>query len=334
MKRNRAERGFTLVELLVVIAIIGILIALLLPAVQAAREAARRTQCANNLRQIGLGSHGYHDAYKKFPPGALVGQRATGLLPGGKPPPYQQSVGSLAYILPYIELSTVRDRITINIRVEDSVGAPGVPANTVPYWTDGTTWTIAQSALPVFECPTDTPYANKTGTLALIYCYGAEYDGLGNCEAEYFAMGGGGDTMGRTNYIGVAGGMGSIPRNAWEPFRGVFWNRSQTSTSHIQDGTSNTLLFGEWAGGYDSQGVLQYSASWIGAGFLPTPWGLSPMIAGRWPDWMQFSSMHSSGVQFAVADGSVRGLSRTLDTNIYIFYSGMIDGVKTDEIGE
>jgi prepilin-type N-terminal cleavage/methylation domain-containing protein len=334
MKRNRAERGFTLVELLVVIAIIGILIALLLPAVQAAREAARRTQCANNLKQIGLGSHAYHDAYKKFPPGGLVGQRVTGLLPGGRPPPYQQSVGSLVYILPYIELSTVRDRITIDIRVEDSVGAPGVPPNAVPYWTDGSTWSIAQSTLPVFECPTATPYANKAGTLALIYCYGAEYDGMATCEAEYFAIGGGGDTLGRTNYIGVAGGMGSIPRNAWDPYRGVFWNRSQTNISHIADGTSNTLLFGEWAGGYDSQGVLQYSASWIGAGFLPTASGLAPVNSGRWPGWYQFSSMHSSGVQFAIADGSVRIVSRTLDINTYIFQSGMIDGVKTVEIGE
>lgn len=332
MKRNHAQ-GFTLVELLVVIAIIGILVALLLPAVQAAREAARRTQCTNNLKQIGLAAQNFHDTFKTLPPGGLVGTTPTGLLPGGKPPPYQQSVGSLAYILPFLELSTVSNRIVINTRVEDSVGAPGVPANTIPYWSDGTTWSVAQSSLPVFQCPTATPDANKTGTLALIYCYGAAYDGLGTVGAEYFAMGGGGDTLGRTNYIGVAGGMGSIPTNAWEPYKGAFWNRSKTNLAHVKDGTSNTLLFGEWAGGYDSQGVLQYSASWIGAGFLPAPWGLAPMY-NQFPEWVQFSSMHSGTVQFAVADGSVRGLSRTVDSNTYIFQSGMSEGVPTAAIGE
>src|SRR2546430_6296135 len=112
----RQKRAFTLVELLVVIAIIGILVALLLPAVQAAREAARRTQCTNNLRQIGLALHTYHDALKVFPPSYLT-------VPGGspnmgKPDPDSGDAGpgwtALMLILPQIEQSSLYNSFDLN----------------------------------------------------------------------------------------------------------------------------------------------------------------------------------------------------------------------------
>jgi prepilin-type N-terminal cleavage/methylation domain-containing protein len=135
-RQNR--RGFTLVELLIVIAIIGMLVSLLLPAVQAAREAARRTECANNLKQIGLALQAYHDARRGFPPGWLWA------------PPADQSGGSSwawsVFILPYLERNSLYDEL----RVDDGsalVPPPGDPRDTL---------------LPMFVCPSDVgPDRNK-----------------------------------------------------------------------------------------------------------------------------------------------------------------------------
>jgi len=138
--RRRRPRGFTLVELLVVIAIIGILVALLLPAVQAAREAARRMQCSNNLKQLGLALHNYHDTYKTFPasPGA-----PTSETPSGR---YQQNWlawSGLARLLPYVEQGPLHDRIDWNYRWDSDQG--GSVNNTV----------VARARIPGYVCPSD-----------------------------------------------------------------------------------------------------------------------------------------------------------------------------------
>lgn len=104
---NRAPRGFTLIELLVVIAIIGILVALLLPAVQATREAARRSECANNMKQIALGLHNYHDTYRCFPYGDRTG-----------------SISYLARMLPYVEQSPLYDQINWNVAYNHALNLP------------------------------------------------------------------------------------------------------------------------------------------------------------------------------------------------------------------
>ena len=117
MSRNKSrKRGFTLVELLVVIAIIGILIALLLPAVQAAREAARRSQCSNNLKQIGLGFQNYHDTFKVFPPGSMNSPDNLG----------GEAIAAWVLILPFIEQTSLHDLWDFNYGHLDS---PNYDAN-------------------------------------------------------------------------------------------------------------------------------------------------------------------------------------------------------------
>jgi prepilin-type N-terminal cleavage/methylation domain-containing protein/prepilin-type processing-associated H-X9-DG protein len=125
-------RGFTLVELLVVIAIIGILIALLLPAVQAAREAARRSQCINNLAQLGLAVHNYEAAYQMLPPGTIEPQGPIRNLPKG------YHMGWLVQILPFIEEQVTFDHVDFSVGVYDAKNEP-----------------VAQTEINVFTCPSD-----------------------------------------------------------------------------------------------------------------------------------------------------------------------------------
>ncbi len=144
------KRAFTLVELLVVIAIIGILIALLLPAVQAAREAARRSQCTNNLKQIALGFHNYHDTHKTFP---AYQYPVTGTYSW-------QGHGPLTMILPYIEQTTIYDKVDFQQR-----------------WDAGVHWPLRITKIGAFICPSDLPYPDtRFGGTNYAVCGGADVD--------------------------------------------------------------------------------------------------------------------------------------------------------------
>lgn len=163
MKRRQRHHGFTLVELLVVIAIIGILIALLLPAVQAAREAARRSSCTNNMKQLGLAMHNHHDTFQELPP--LGNHQKDGDWGGGRRYAYT------IYILPYIEQSNLYDAIMAKAR------SSSLPS---PWSTSNNTWQNANWKVDIdgFICPSDPPPTDRGESPSLLnykVCVGDDY---------------------------------------------------------------------------------------------------------------------------------------------------------------
>ena len=311
---NHKSPAFTLVELLVVITIIGILIALLLPAVQAAREAARRIQCTNHLKQIGLAAHNFENQNGCFPPGYL-GPMSLGLQ--WPPDPDNQYVGCLSFILPFMELGNISEPMDADMADHDGVSLFDITRKGDPYWKRVEAWKMAQTKIGTFVCPSDTPY-DKPDPMHLICYYEYPAFSVGAIHGLYFSDGAG-DPLGRTNYLGVAGYLGRIGLPRYDSLRGVFHNRSQNGFRDIADGSSNTLLFGEAIGDEEENdnGYL-----WIGVGTLPTEFGLTSST----PDWIQFSSRHPGIVNFCLADGSVRQLSTEIDQDTYKYLGAIADG--------
>jgi prepilin-type N-terminal cleavage/methylation domain-containing protein len=302
---HRQQAGFTLVELLVVIFIIGVLIALLLPAIQMARESARRTQCANNLRQLGLAAHGFHDTTSRLPPGYL-GPRP----PVGVPPVDDQFVGVLPYLLPYLEQVSVHDLIGVDMKVDHVRDR---------WWADSDTWNVAQYKLKMFLCPSDDPYASQTGTFVGLHTWYDTDAGRVWLEAMYVPNASHADALGPSDYVGCAGGMGVTDNPFWDGFRGPLTNRSKNRIVDVSDGSSNTLMFGEALGGEYDDG-RRWSHSWMGSGTLPVGWGLGDA------EYFRFSSRHPGIVQFCFVDGSVRSLATNISTEALIFLGGIKDG--------
>jgi prepilin-type N-terminal cleavage/methylation domain-containing protein/prepilin-type processing-associated H-X9-DG protein len=299
MKRQPpAPSGFTLVELLVVIAIIGILVALLLPAVQAARETARRMRCTNHLKQIALALHNYHDSYRAFPAGSMYSQPTGPILSG----PY--AWGMMVFILPYMEKKNEFDTIDFSqpdcggtIRALQAADAPN------------------PSAAPISEllCPSDPSsgqsiLSGPTGPLPL----------SGDCGTLYPG-----------NYLGVAGDdeetagcIGIYDGN------GLFFDLSSKRFADVTDGTSTTLMVGE-------RGIpTDLGWGWMVCGgtecehFISAERGLSPgaSLPTSLSILQHFWSWHPGGVSFAFADGSVRFLTYEIDYNSYVGMSTCDEG--------
>jgi prepilin-type N-terminal cleavage/methylation domain-containing protein len=349
------RQAFTLIELLVVIAIIAMLIGLLLPAVQKVRAAAARVQCANNLKQIALASHNYHDTYDSFPPGLNVSPYSRNPNPWyNMPAPYAGPyVGSLVYLLPFLEQDNVHKEI---LRLAPTIfnpsttegawaysrgpfdfGDPSVPLSQRA----GVGAGYAKAAnVPIksFLCPADSMGTDSPS-------FGVIDGGFFNArppELLYFLfydwvydLPGYGRELGCTNYLGVGGAYGQVQvgdpnpnHTEWTPYTGIYYANSRTRLNDVKDGTSNTLAFGEAMGGRHKDGTREMRYAWMGTGWLPTKWGLAPSYGPNDDDYVlwQFQSKHHGIVNFALADGSVRAISQGSDYYVYRAASGMLDG--------
>lgn len=292
---TRKIRGFTLIELLVVIAIIAVLIALLLPAVQQAREAARRTQCRNNLKQIGLALHNYHDSYQALPPGWV------GVTQGQPDVSGINGWSVFAKILPQIDQSPLYDRIDFNSQV-------GAPSNAA----------VRTTTLPAFRCPSDVipdkwtiPTVGTTNPLADLAA--ASYAGVfGKDEVD--------------DCNGLAPG---VPCSS----DGMFFLNSRVRFADVTDGLSATLVTGERMT-RSSKGWLYTWAGVVSGADNPIcrilgDTDVPPNHSDVRMD--EFASYHTGGAQFVMGDGAVRFVSTNIDLNVYRSLASRASG---DIVGE
>lgn len=328
------RKGFTLIELLVVIAIIAILIALLLPAVQQAREAARRTQCKNNLKQLGLALHNYHDVFNVFcrGKGGTVGYGNGNRLDGN----YERQSG-LVSLLPYLEQANLYAQITAGDPTTSPPIPPGGPA---PWSGTAPAPALYSHRFAGFVCPSDPGIIQVRGNLNYAFSRG--------------------------DFLGTAAGSGRDAQNV----NGLFCLRRCFGVRDITDGTSNTLAFSERVqasfgiGGKASptvkEGILinvanivtapgacLAAAAPISAGGRYTAWtAVKGKFGSLWCDAqpentsfyavlapnapscindgngnsdgavavLSASSLHVGGAQALLADGSVRFISENIDT--------------------
>ncbi|WP_166825675.1 DUF1559 domain-containing protein [Thalassoroseus pseudoceratinae] len=320
-RAGRKSLGFTLIELLVVIAIIAILIALLLPAVQNAREAARRTQCKNNLKQIGIALHNYHDVHRQFPPGYRFIANSTTDTIGGP------TVSLLAYL----------DQGKIDSQLDP----------TTPWYLQSSV--IAQTTLPGFVCPSDTSSPKITRP---------ELAALGLPVGDTFAISSYAYSMGFDDAVCFGSGYGPKPANESV---GVFYVHSKTRIAGITDGTTNTFAVGEAASGYDlchGVGCTTPLSGWTAGhawlidgtnkehlvslglqyagGLASTVEKINKEVAtdayfhsigaptNKEPSWdggphwgTNFRSFHPGGCHFLLCDGSVRFVNENIELATY-----------------
>ncbi len=311
--RNQS-RGFTLIELLVVIAIIAILIALLLPAVQQAREAARRTQCRNHLKQMALALHNYHDQHSVFPPGGVQPLCGTetqfnpslivGLQECGSSPNRCTGINWLVHILPFMEQPALWQEAAV---VTASAGDP----------LDNMNNKFGHYATPAMLCPSHPR------------------DTLGNAGVSFRSL----EHMSRGNYA-ASYGSGTMIESVSAAKAGFLATNSSTSMRDITDGTTNTIALSEVrfrvGNAADNRGAWVYpgmGGSVFSTGLNPNSFTADRLLSCNSVTDLpctQLStvadydtaiaaarSLHSGGVHAAMTDGSVRFVSNNINSTVY-----------------
>ena len=335
--RRSKSRGFTLIELLVVIAIIAVLIALLLPAVQQAREAARRSQCKNNLKQFGVAFHNYHDVARRFPFGYYA-------VPSG--PINAASWGLM--LLPYLDQGPLYK----SYNFASPAMNPPQTGHSAAVLTSNVG--VISTQLPAFLCPS-TPGGPPTYNLAVPAGAFAGFPAMSwtAAKSDYGAASGVLGIFSTQAYASFPGGAGGNREGALGAF-------STTSTADLKDGTANTIMVGERTGGaviYNAGGAIA-SLPGAAAALGPTNgggWG-DVLNAEHWtggslatgvfpPGYAQgscainctnmrgrgFFAFHTGGAHFVMADGAVRFISQ----NIAQFtFAGLITRRKGEVVGE
>ena len=344
------HRGFTLVELLVVIAIIGVLVALLLPAIQAAREAARRAQCSNNMKQLGLAVLNYESAHGQFPPAGKSYGWCTGninLTNGYAADPEVHNVHGLLLISPFFEESSIFGRYNPDESMTTDTHTGGKILGTP--LVAGHNAELATVQLPVVRCPSDSG------------------DPLILDDSRYGAGGSTGEPLyWKTNYD-FSVQFWEWRCNAWKntpferfdttktggktylgegvfPGRRMFGENSDLRDGQVTDGLSNTIALGETtldcANGKTSNWAYR---AWVQTGVDPawginvwaSPWtfpnGTKPVVPGVVGSWSWAGSHHPGGCHFTFGDGSVRFLSEDTNKLVMEHYATCGDGEVDSE---
>jgi prepilin-type N-terminal cleavage/methylation domain-containing protein/prepilin-type processing-associated H-X9-DG protein len=287
---HRSKAGFTLVELLVVIAIIGVLVALLLPAVQAARESARRMKCNNHLKQIGLAVHNYHDGYQTMP----LGWNYNNPLEAAEfNSPWKSKYGWLSRILPYIDQAPLYNTLNPQNDIERSIESPVLRAQ-------------LQMPLPIFRCPSDMAPATNISRLM-----------MGTATEIALAT---------ANYVGSTH-SGGVPTP--DPSNGIFEVNVSHSFREITDGLSNTIVASERAWEVVHGSVCGAAVVWgtrgvpvantdrvwntmfNGKGMINSPNNANVTTQNTCRSGV--SSKHPGGVNVLLSDGSVRFVSENIN---------------------
>jgi len=315
------RRGFTLVELLVVIAIIGVLVALLLPAVQAAREAARRMQCANNLKQVGLGLLNYESAVKTFPPGELALNTPCS---GSACKFFSWS----STFLPYIEEQTTHDRMDFTADMK-----------LAPNWQTDLSGPV-NKVIATYICPSIATRQAQRGDDNRL----RDFDGNGYTSGT-------GEGLGCIDYIGVPGPAKSIINPVdgvkYGDNRGVLLRHLNSDSfapvvrmKHITDGTSKTVIVGECSGrgvGLASSGsddLSKLDGSWSAndnCSPVKLPINIRP-VEDSWKD-QELWSDHPGGAHVLMCDGSVHFVSEEVDVTTILAPLCSRNGAETIDIG-